>query len=158
MIASWTTRRIFIMSNIMLLPKLQYLIFGISMMIYLSVPAYEFALIDEARCGLCGGQKGKRDAHGEGRQGLDEAGTRGLSTASPTSEDTDTFLNHWGWVMHICVIELGRHLAVNAGTLLIGPLGTNYNGILIKYKKQVVWWWINRSMCTYFVIRPHWYT
>ena len=80
--ASWTTRRIFIMSNILLLPKLQYLIFGISIMIYLSDPAYEFALINDARCGLCGGQKGKRDAQGEGRQGLDEAGTRGLSTAA----------------------------------------------------------------------------
>ena len=52
----------------------------------------------------------------------------------------------WGWVMHICVSKLtntgsdnsllpGRRQAIiwtNAGTLLIGPLGTNFSEILIK--------------------------
>ena len=51
----------------------------------------------------------------------------------------------WGRVMHICVIKLnifgsdnrlspGRHQAIiwtNAGILLIGPIGTNFNDILI---------------------------
>ena len=55
------------------------------------------------------------------------------------------FLTHWGRVTHICVGKLiiigsdnglspGRCLAIiwtNAGTLLIGPLGTNFNEILI---------------------------
>ena len=54
-------------------------------------------------------------------------------------------LTHWGRVTHICVGKLtiidsdnglspGRHQAIiwtNAGILLIGPLGTNFNGILI---------------------------
>ena len=52
-----------------------------------------------------------------------------------------TALTHWGWVTHICVSKLtiigsdnglspGRHQAIiwtNAGILLIGPLGTNFN-------------------------------
>ena len=56
------------------------------------------------------------------------------------------FLIHWGRVMHICVSELaiigsdnglspGRRQAIiwtNAGTLLIGPLGTNFNEMLIE--------------------------
>ena len=55
------------------------------------------------------------------------------------------YLNHWGWVMHICVGKLtiigsdnglspGRHQAIiwtNARILLIGPLGTNFSEILI---------------------------
>ena len=55
-------------------------------------------------------------------------------------------LTHWGRVTHICVGKLtiigsdnglspGRHQAIiwtNAGILLIGPLGTNFNEILIK--------------------------
>ena len=55
------------------------------------------------------------------------------------------YLTHWGQVMHICVSELaiigsenglspGRSQAIiwtNAGTLLIGPLGTNISEILI---------------------------
>ena len=54
-------------------------------------------------------------------------------------------LTHWGRVTHICVGKLtiidsdnglspGRHQAIiwtNAGILLIGPLGTNFNEILI---------------------------
>ena len=50
-------------------------------------------------------------------------------------------LYHWGWVTHICVIQiiiigsdnglsLGRHQTIirtNAGILLIGPLGTNFS-------------------------------
>ena len=55
------------------------------------------------------------------------------------------FLTHWGRVTHICVGKLtiidsdnglspGRRQAIiwtNAGILLIGPLGTNFNEILI---------------------------
>ena len=55
-------------------------------------------------------------------------------------------LTHWGRVTHICVSELtiigpdnglspGRRQAIiwtNAGILLIGPLGTNFNEILIE--------------------------
>ena len=55
-------------------------------------------------------------------------------------------LNHWGRVTHICVGNLtiigsdnglspGRRQAIiwiNAGILLIGPLGTNFSEILIK--------------------------
>ena len=55
-------------------------------------------------------------------------------------------LTHWGRVMHICVSKLtiigsdnglspGRRQAIiwtNAGILLIGPLGTNFNDISIK--------------------------
>ena len=55
-------------------------------------------------------------------------------------------LTHWGRVTHICVVELttigsdnglspGRRQAIiwnNAGILLIGPLGTNFNEILIE--------------------------
>ena len=55
-------------------------------------------------------------------------------------------LKHWGWVSHICVGKLtiidsdnslspGRCQAImwtNAGILLIGPLGTNFNEILIN--------------------------
>ena len=53
-------------------------------------------------------------------------------------------LTHWGRVTHICVMKLtiigpdnglspGRRQAIiwtNAAILLIGPLGTNFNGIL----------------------------
>ena len=52
----------------------------------------------------------------------------------------------WGQVTHICISKLtntgsnndlspGRHQAIiwtNAGILLIGPLGTNFNEILIE--------------------------
>ena len=55
-------------------------------------------------------------------------------------------LTHWGRVTHICVdtntnigsdngLSPGRRQAIiwtNAGILLIGPLGTNFSGILIK--------------------------
>ena len=55
-------------------------------------------------------------------------------------------LTHWGRVMHICVNKLtiigsdnglspGRRQAItwtNVGILLIGPLGTNFNEILIE--------------------------
>ena len=54
-------------------------------------------------------------------------------------------LTHWGWVTHICISKLtivgsdnglspGWHQAIirtNAGILLIGPLGINFNEILI---------------------------
>ena len=57
-----------------------------------------------------------------------------------------TELTHWGRVTHICVGNLtiigsddglspGRRQAIiwtNAGILLIGPLGTNFNEILIE--------------------------
>ena len=56
------------------------------------------------------------------------------------------YLTHWGWVTHICVSKLtiigsdnglspGRRQAIirtNAGILLIEPLGTNFNEILIE--------------------------
>ena len=56
-------------------------------------------------------------------------------------------LTHWGRVTHICVSKLtiivsdnglspGRRQAIiwtNVGILLIGPLGTNFNEILIKF-------------------------
>ena len=56
------------------------------------------------------------------------------------------YLTHWGRVTHICVSKLtiigsdnglspGRHKAIiwtNAGILLIWPLGTNFNEILIE--------------------------
>ena len=64
-------------------------------------------------------------------------------------------LTHWGRVTHICVgnltiigsdhgLSLGRHQAIiwiNAGILLIGPLGTNFSEIQIgiqtfSYKKM----------------------
>ena len=58
----------------------------------------------------------------------------------------DVLLTHRGRVTHICVIKLiiigsdnglspGRHQAIiwtNAGILLIGPLGTNFNEISIE--------------------------
>ena len=58
----------------------------------------------------------------------------------------NTILNHWGRVMYICVGKLtiiasdndlspGRRQAIiwtNTGILLIGPLGTNFNEILIE--------------------------
>ena len=81
-----------------------------------------------------------------------------LFGAKPLSEPmlarfTDTYaslgrdkLTHWGRVTHICVSELtiigsdnglspGRRQAIiwtNARILLIGPLGTNFNDILIE--------------------------
>ena len=58
----------------------------------------------------------------------------------------DCILTHWGRVTHICVSKLtiivsdngmspGRRQAIiwtNAGILLNGPLGTNFNEILIE--------------------------
>ena len=55
-------------------------------------------------------------------------------------------LTHWGWVRHICICKmiiicsdngllLGWRQAIiwtNAGILLIGPLGTNFNEILFE--------------------------
>ena len=60
--------------------------------------------------------------------------------------DNDFNLTHWGWVTHICDSKLtiigsdngllpGRRQAIiwtNAGILLIGPLGTNFNEILLE--------------------------
>ena len=57
-----------------------------------------------------------------------------------------SWLTHWGRVKHICISKLtiiasgnglwpGRRQAIiwtNAGILLIGPLGTNFNEILIE--------------------------
>ena len=57
-----------------------------------------------------------------------------------------SFLTHWGRVTHICVgtntnigsdngLSPGRRQAIiwtNAGILLIGPLGTNFNEMLIE--------------------------
>ena len=62
-------------------------------------------------------------------------------------------LTHWGWVRHICISKLttigsdnglltGRRQAIiwiNAGIMLIGPLGTNFSEILIhtfSFKKM----------------------
>ena len=58
-------------------------------------------------------------------------------------------LTHWGWVTHICVSKLtiigsdnglspSRRLAIirtNAWILLNGPIGTNFNEILIEIHK-----------------------
>ena len=43
-------------------------------------------------------------------------------------------LTHWGRVTHICVSNGGRQaiIWINAGILLIGPLGTNFSEIFIK--------------------------
>ena len=82
-------------------------------------------------------------------------------------------LTHWGRVTHICVGNLtiigsdnglssGRRQAIiwtNAGILLIGPLGTNFNEILIEihtfsFKKmhlkcrlENVGYFVSASMC-----------
>ena len=40
-------------------------------------------------------------------------------------------LTHWGRVAHICISKLSIIVSDN-GTLLIGPLGTNFNEILIE--------------------------
>ena len=67
---------------------------------------------------------------------------KNVGTASMTSKH----LTHWGRETHICVCKLiiigsdnglspGRRQAIiwtNAGILLIGPLGTNFNEILIE--------------------------
>ena len=64
----------------------------------------------------------------------------------PMGTSTYYRLTHWGRVTHICVSKLiiissdnglspGRRQAIiwtNAGILLIGPLGTNFNEILIE--------------------------
>ena len=55
-------------------------------------------------------------------------------------------LTHWGWVMHICISKLSilgsdnglapswrqAIIRTNVGILLIGPLGKNFNEILIE--------------------------
>ena len=55
-------------------------------------------------------------------------------------------LTHWGWMMHICISKLTiigsdngllpgwcqTIIGTNAGILLIRPMGTNFNEILIK--------------------------
>ena len=60
----------------------------------------------------------------------------------------NTSLSHWGRVTHVCVDNLtingsgnglspGRHPTIiwtNVGILLIGPLGTNFSGILIEIR------------------------
>ena len=82
-------------------------------------------------------------------------------------------LNNLGRVTHICLSELaiigsdygllpGWHQAIiwtNAGILLIGPLGTNFNEILIEihkfsFKKSILKWrvendghFFSASMC-----------
>ena len=57
-----------------------------------------------------------------------------------------TSITHWGRVMYICItkpnticldngLSPGRHQAIiltNAGIFLIGPLGTNFNEILLE--------------------------
>ena len=69
-------------------------------------------------------------------------------TVTRDNMDTETFmvLTHWGHMTHICVGKItiigpdnglspGRHQAIvwtNAGTLLIGPSGTNFGEILIE--------------------------
>ena len=66
--------------------------------------------------------------------------------ATPEESYFAGWLTHWGWVTHICVAKLtiitsdnglspGRRQAIiwtNAGMLLIRPLGTNFNEILIE--------------------------
>ena len=70
----------------------------------------------------------------------------GLLWTGGDSEPSLITLTHWGRVTHICVGKLtiiasdnglspGRHQAIiwtNAGILLLGPLGTNFNEILIE--------------------------
>ena len=73
-----------------------------------------------------------------------------LNETSPVTPIKDAeHLTHWGRVTHICVGNLtnidsdnglspGRRQAIiwtNAGLLLIGPLGTNFNEILSKIHK-----------------------
>ena len=64
----------------------------------------------------------------------------------PLNNSTCNGLTHWGWETHICVsehVDIGsdyglvpnRHQAIiltNAGILLIGPLRTNFNELLIE--------------------------
>ena len=64
----------------------------------------------------------------------------------PIDNNTNNLLTHWGQVTHICVVNLtiigsdnglslGRRQAIiwtNAGILLIGPLGTNFNDIVTE--------------------------
>ena len=72
---------------------------------------------------------------------------KGLSIDfSSAPHNPSSYLTHWGQVTHICVsrltiidsdngLSLGWRLAIfwtNAGILLIGLLGTNFNEILIK--------------------------
>ena len=69
-----------------------------------------------------------------------------LSSGGASLRSDDVILTHWGRVTHICVGKLttigsdnglspGRRQAIiwnNAGILLIGPLETNWNEILIE--------------------------
>ena len=75
---------------------------------------------------------------------------RCITHPSPKFNDdlTKLLLTHWGRATHICVGNLttigsdnglspGRRQAIiwtNAGILLIGPLGTNFNEILIEIR------------------------
>ena len=89
----------------------------------------------------------------------------------------DIILTHWGRVMHICVSKLtiigsdnglvpGRRQTIiwtNYGILLIGPLGTNFNEILIGYqtfsfkkmhlKMSSAKW---RPFCLGLIVLTHW--
>ena len=66
---------------------------------------------------------------------------RGQSIETQAISGKHLLLTHWGWVMHICLIgsdnglSTSRHQAIiwtKAGILLIGPLGTNFNEILVE--------------------------
>ena len=89
------------------------------------------------------------------------------------TNDSGRCLTHWGWVTHICTRKLtiigsdaglspGRRQVIiwtNAGILLIGPLGTKFNGISIKVHtfslKKSIWkcclengnYFVSASMC-----------
>ena len=79
-----------------------------------------------------------------GTSGLTENNDQTLH--SIIAQHIDNVLTHWGPVMHICVSKLtingldngfspGRRQAIiwtNAGILLMGPLGTSVDEILIK--------------------------
>ena len=70
----------------------------------------------------------------------------GFSSGAPVCNKNSSVLTHWGRVKNICVSKLtiigsdnglspGRRQAIiwiNAGILLIGPLGTNFNEISIE--------------------------
>ena len=76
-------------------------------------------------------------------------GTRDNLLYNQWSHTGEYLLTHWGRVTHICVSDLtiissynglspGRRQAIictNAGILLIGPSGTNFNGILFEIIK-----------------------
>ena len=63
-------------------------------------------------------------------------------------------LNHWGWVMYICISKLtiigsgnglspGRNQAIiwfNVGILLIGPSGSNFGEIFMNFHSRKYIW------------------